>query len=415
MIDLIMNKEKFSFFLKMALQQGMSQTLYDDPFFFMKALKLEFARALDPLTLETLQNMENNQAPGIVHFVGFPEDPVIPQAETAILRCQQKTRVTESLILATAALLNCYLYSKKTEQNGVIIHNISPVKGKESVISSVGRDPFYYHTEIAYASEVPKFLMLLCLESDPLAKTSYFPIKDILAGIPEEIKQTMRKPIFKISAVAGYDSDLIICPLLSTNPDTMEETFRFYQHVKRIEAASDDEALQKEAIDCLAFLEAHALNVFPASGLEPSVGLQRGEALLFNNGRASAGNEHHGVMHGRVGQIENPHRWLQRGYFFDITPTIRQKIQAGYLRFLTHVLNKRKNSSFELAATCLKTAISNTPEYRQCKNEHPEYTQSQLFFHAVKPRHHSDEGKRSWLKRISEEADLPSIGLNNQI
>lgn len=411
MQDITLDPEKFSFFLHMALKQGISKTIYNDPFFFMKALKLELARALDPKVLKILQDMDQNQGPGIVHFAGLPEEPFIPDDETVFLRCQQKTRVTESLILATAALLNCYLFSKETEQNGAIIHNISPISGKENVISSVGRDPFYYHTEIAYSNEVPKFLMLVCLESDPSAKTSYMYINDILAGIPESIKQTMRKPIFRINAVVGYDTDSTIAPLLSINPVTSEETLRFYQNVSRIEVASDDECEQREALDCLIFLTDHASRVFPAPGSEPSIGLQRGEGLLFNNGRGYP-DKHHGVMHGRVGAIENPNRWLQRGYFFDVTPAIQEKINAGYFRFLTNTLNKRKNDSFEIAVTCLKTAISNTPDYQRCKNENPEYTQSQLFFHAIKPRRTPEEGGNSWLKRIAEEADVQTT-LNN--
>lgn len=405
MIDIKLHPEKFKFFLRMALKQGIDQKIYNDPFFFMKALKLELANALDPELLEILHDMDRNQGPGIVHLIGLPEEPFVPNDETALLRCKQKTRVTESLILATAALLNCYLYSKETEQNGAIIHNVSPVAGKENVISSVGKDPFYYHTEIAYSNEVPKFLMLVCLESDPSAKTSYMYIKDILAGIPENIKQTMRKAIFKINAVVGYDSDSTISPLLSINPTTSEETFRFYQNVSRIEVASDDEFEQREALDCLKFLTEHASRVFPAPGSEPSVGLQKGEGLLFNNGRGYP-DKHHGVMHGRVGGIENPSRWLQRGYFFDVTPAIQEKVHAGYFRFLTNTLSKRKNDSFEIAVTCLKTAISNTPDYQRCKNENPEYTQSQLFFHAIKPRRAPEEGRNSWLKRIAEEADI---------
>ena len=63
-------------------------------------------------------------------------------------------------------------------------------------ISSRGKEPFFMHTESAYLPDPPEFLMLLGLESDQTAKTSYFLLNDILCQIPQELIETMKKPEF---------------------------------------------------------------------------------------------------------------------------------------------------------------------------------------------------------------------------
>jgi alpha-ketoglutarate-dependent taurine dioxygenase len=396
-----LSSSNFDTFVQMVLMESSNKTLYTHPFLFMKAYQMGLVDALSEEMKACLRAMKEGLSPGIIHIKGFPQDHILPSDAPAVERNQSKTRVSEAIILATAALLGCYLYSKKTEQDGVIVHNISPVKGKESVVSSVGLDPFYYHTEIAYASAVPKFLMLFCLEGDLCAKTSYFFIKTILQNIPEAIKATMRKPVFKVSAVAGYDQDEIITPLLHLDPQTGQETFRFYQKVDRLEAAPRFSEEADEVTRCLTFLTAHASLIFPAPGEEPSVGLNPGEALLFNNGW-SATDQHHGVMHGRVGRIENKNRWLQRGYFFDITPDMQHKISRGYGHFLKHAI---KNYPLKTAADLLKTAIKHTPEYKACLDTHPEYTESQLFFHSVGAK----KSKRSWLNQLARRSETDDL------
>lgn len=387
---------KLQSFVALVLQEKSNKTIYDDPFLFMKALKLELAKALES---EMLDNIRKGYNPGIVHFSGLPQDEIIPSGESPDERNETKTRISEALILATAALVNCYLFSKKTEQNGAIFHNISPVKGKEAVISSVGRDPFYYHTEIAYAPKVPKFLMLYCLESDPNAKTSYFFIKDILEKIPEHFKRIMRKPIFRLSAVAGYDQDSTVCPLLSIESETNTEFFRFYQCIDRLEIETNDETERLEAESLLQFLKATI--IFPQPGEEPAISLQKGEALLFNNGWTQNSGEHFGVMHGRVGRIENPNRWLQRGYFFDASAEeTQQKMTAGYLRFLAIAFEKYP---LKMAVACLKTAIEHSVDYQKIAKNFPADTKkSKLFWEGIQPRKNAN----SWLERIAREAEI---------
>ncbi len=413
---LAVSAARLSTFSDLVLAEQANKSIYSDPFFFMKVLEQELSKALTDTELELIENMKAGGQPGIVHITGLPREGVLPRGDSAIIRNENKTRMSESLILTFAALLGCYLYSKKTEQDGVIFHNISPVKGQENVISSVGLDPFYYHTEIAYSQDVPKFLMLLCLEPDSKAKTSYFSVETILAGIPERIKEIMRKPVFKISAVKGYDSDEITCALLSVDPETMQETFRFYQHVPRIEVATQNEDEKQEADECLCFLTEYAKTTFPASGEEPAVGLEAGEALLFNNGWGYK-DAHHGVMHGRVGHIENPNRWLQRGYFFAITPQIKEQINMGYWNFLIHLLEKNQTYSLKLATACLKTAIENSMDYKQSVQDHPEYTISQHYFHGIKPKTDALSKKENWLKRIATTDNVsqsnPSLSSNS--
>jgi Ala-tRNA(Pro) deacylase len=396
----LIKREKLSNFTDIVLQQKQHKSIYYLPLLYMKALKLEMAKAVD---LDTLQNIANGDAAGLYHFLDFPQDTCLPSDETALKRSENKTRLSEAIILAIAALMNCQLLSRASEQDGLIFHNISPVKGCDHIVSSIGKDPFYYHTEVAYSQKVPKFLMLYCLESDleDGAKTSYFPIQTILNCIPEDMKETMRKPIFRISAVPGYESNAIVAPLLEREGAQLE-FFRFYQHIDRIEAAPRSEKEAVEVNNCLHFLKNQAPNIFPPSGEEPAIGLQKGEALLINNGWRQIDGEHNGYMHGRVGTIKNPNRWLQRGYFFSTTSQVEQNINLGYRLFLKMALKK---FPLLLAANCLKTAIESTPAYRRLSSEHPTYPKSKLLFYSIKP----DTNKTgSWLSHLADSATLSS-------
>lgn len=379
---------QLDFFKTLVLREGKGRRMYDNPFHFMKLWHFEIAQLFDPASLAELTHLREGKGAGIAHLSGLPIDMIIPSGSSALERNVDKTRISEAVILSMATLMNCYLYSKPMEQDGVIVHNVSPIKGKENVVSSVGRDPFYYHTEIAYADEVPRFLMLFCLEGDPTAKTSYFFIDQILKNIPDDIKTLMRLPIFKIGSVAGYTIEETITPLLSLDATGME-TFRFYQLVSRIEPAFSEGEDYEKAITCLKFLEPHAKTIFPEVGAEPSISLQPAEALLFNNGwsrdrTAETGGDikHHGVMHGRVGYISNPSRWLQRGYLFEMTRLEKEKANQGYANYLWELLTDPTVPAW-MAARCLKTAIQQNSLYQTLSQKNPAAPRAWLFLNSV--------------------------------
>ncbi len=380
-IDAIADASRFNLFNSLIQREGIGERVYHDPFRFMKLWHFELANMFESDALACLFSLREGRDIGISLLNGLPIDSVIPTGESALARNAYKTRVSEAVILSMATLMGCYLYSKPTEQEGVIVHNVSPVKGKEHVVSSVGRDPFYYHTEIAYASAVPRFLMLFCLEGDVTARTSYFFINQIMEGIPEEIKALMRLPIFKLGAVTGYTTEETVTPILSVDSITGVETFRFYQEVSRIKPAFAEGESNEQALHCLGFLESHAKEVFPVSGEEPSIGLRPGQALLFNNGWTS-GAQHYGVMHGRVGYITNPSRWLQRGYFFEMTGLEKSAANLGYASYLWELI-KDKDFPIGLAVTCLKKAIQETPTYKRMLGASPGAPLAWLFLHSV--------------------------------
>lgn len=398
---------KFNHFKDVVLEQQNSTKIYDNQHYYTKALKFALAQALTQEALYALQQMSQGHEPGVIHFKNLPQDENLSVADSVLARNINKTRMSESLILAMAALTGCYLYAKPSEQNGTMVHNISPIPGKEGIISSIGRDPFYYHTEIAYSPDVPLFLMLYCLEADSEAKTSYFPIQQLLAKIPEDIKETMRKPIFELSAVVGYDEESVITPLLYANPMTGREVFRFYQNIDRIQPKPRTENESIEVDVCLNFLKQHAGAMFPKAGHEPSIALQAGEALIFNNGwRNLAKDMHNGVMHGRVGYIRNPNRWLQRSYFFPTNPQIDAQINEGYYHFLFEMITN-KRTSLLLAVSQLKITIKNTNSYKELKATKPNFNEAQLFFHSVQPD--CKLKKQHWLRNLATNAELDSV------
>lgn len=271
--------------------------------------------ALPQSTLKLLERMRDTSEPGILLINDFPVGniPEGKSGEHIEQRLQRKDFISEGMMLGLAHLMGHELSSHPYEQGGKPIHNIAPVPGKENTQSSKGRQQFALHTENPFEAIPPHYLLLVGMESDPRAQTSYLPTENILGRLSSQTLEIMKKPEFFIHSGAGVDGRIEgTFPLLDGRHEKMD-FLRLYQDQSRLHGKTN------EAKTALEDLKA-AFKASQDSGEIGGVGLKAGQALLFENAcgpkltDSIEENVKGSVMHGKMGYTDNPFRWMQRGF-----------------------------------------------------------------------------------------------------
>lgn len=379
-------REQFSHFVK-----RFPFDPYRHPALLMKVMENELKAIIPKELTETLQLMGETGSPGIILIHNFPVDAEIPIAETVDDRSKLKGKASENAILGTVSMMGYKLHSSPKEQNGRIIHNISPVKGFEATKSSKGRDPFYLHTENPFEQKPPEFLILTALEGDKSAKTTYFILDDFVAALPKWVIEAMKKPEFEIRSGEGLDEvEKGVFSLITRESETGRLRLRLYQSNARIKA------LTPEAAKVLAFIE-EAFKSVERSGKIQGIGLEPGDALIFNNGWGI--DKVHGVMHGRGGYIQNPNRWLQRGFLHRQPEAYSEDLAKGYARAVKYALRSR-DFTFKESAAVLRKAMLASDGCVEYKKQHPNATEAQILLYGTNPK----KGTGSWIEAITREA-----------
>jgi len=315
--------------------QSIKYDPYDDPNFIMKLGEDILRKNLPPELIDKIENLSKTEIPALV-IKGLPTDDIKHLEGDIEQKVQQKTKITESMLISFAGLMGYKLDSNPKEQKGKIIHNIYPVTGFEKTKSSKGRDPFYLHIENPFQETPPYFLILLSLEGDSTAKTTYFPLKSFLSKLPYWVIQNMKKPDFKIRSGEGLDQEeTIITPLFTQDDSTGEIRVRLYQNMERITPLTTE---AKTTLDFIATaFEKEEIN---------GVSLEKGDMLIFNNGFGIG--EIAGIMHGRSGYISNPNRWLQRAFLVPQNNKDRIANAEGYYRAISKILSNEVRSMMQI-------------------------------------------------------------------
>jgi len=291
---------------------------YENPYYVMKIMGEKLCEILPEELVGMLREMSKNKGPSILLIKGMPIDRIIPSNDSVLERSKKKGKVSENAMLGIAYIMEHKFYSNIKQQQGRIIHNVAPVKEYEHTSSSLGREPFLLHIENPYERVPPYFLMLLCLEEDQKAETTYFFINDFLKTFPISIIENMKQPEFRIFSGTAYSRvEERIVPLISEEKELEITRLRLCEDHK-----SSIEPLSVRAKETLHYIEKAFSNYKKSMA---SVKLKKGECLIFNNGWWINGAREKGVMHGRKGYIENPYRWIQRGYLYP--QTLAEKLQ----------------------------------------------------------------------------------------
>ncbi|MDA0967324.1 MAG: TauD/TfdA family dioxygenase [Proteobacteria bacterium] len=379
---------KFDSFVK-----KLSSDPYSNPTKKMQIMSDKLECLFPQELLATLKNMGKTGEPGAIIIKNFPIDKEVPRAETVAMRSQQKGLASENAMLGTVALMGYKLESNPKEQEGRPVHNVAPVKSHENTKSSKGRDPFYLHIENPFEKSPPDFLMLVGLEGDKTAKTSLFFVDGFIKKLPNWVVEGMKKPEFEIRSGEGFDKEEKgIFPLIKIDEETGRQRLRTYQKDERITPLTD-EAKKVLSYVTESFKDVEKTDDYLAVGLQP------GEAIIFNNGWGL--DKVTGVMHGREGRISNQNRWLQRGFLHQQTEKDRLNIADGYFQSVSQVIADTDNFSIKNAALFLRKAMLETNSCKEYKEKHPDASDAQVSLYGLKADNNS---KQSWLARVTKES-----------
>ncbi len=297
---------------------------YTQPEYLMQLMAEKLSEFLPTEVHTTLRSMRENAVPSIIHLSGMPIDSIVPPGNNIDDRIKVKTSVSENVILGMAQLLGTKLYTNPNERGGRLIHDVTPVVGREKEQSSFGAEPLTFHTELAYHLTPPDFQTLLCLEGDDNAFTTFLDLNKLVYSLPQEAIDIMRCPEFIIHT--GPASGCINKTAFSLITKESENCFRtrLVENKARLEAVT--ERAQK-VLDML-FAKFEHLQLHPDD--YTSIKLQKGDMLIFNNGWGV--KDVGGVMHGRRGSMKNMSRWLQRGLLYKQTDADKKKFAEGYIK-----------------------------------------------------------------------------------
>jgi len=240
---------------------------------------------------------------GALVVQNLPIDKVLPRTPADGGTSQEKkTFVSEGVLLGVASALGLP-FSFMREKDGVIIHSISPVQGREEATANDSSlSDFKAHVECAYFEFRPDFLLLLCLRSDAegRAATLVADIRYALRYLSPFDCDMLRQPLFQVQAPASFAKGLGDQPWseprpVLTGPDDSPEVCLNLNGMRAVTPGAE------KTLDLLRWL-------LESPGVVESVVLDVGDLLVVDNRKS---------VHGRTpftARYDGFDRWLQRVY-----------------------------------------------------------------------------------------------------
>ncbi|WP_240506509.1 TauD/TfdA family dioxygenase [Thermoactinospora rubra] len=267
--------------------------------------------------------------PGVTLVRNLPADPELPPTPVdGGPAADKKTFVAESVLLGLSGLLGEPV-GITTEKAGRFVHDVVPVATGATSQTNMGSAVFLnFHNDIVYDAigrydvSNPDFLVLSCLRQDPDGKavTYYADARDVVAALPAEMTDVLRKPLFRLNAPGNYCREHAggepvyadPMPIISGPEDTPEIAV----------SANGVLALTGTAQEAFDRLQAACREVAHQVRLAP------GTALLINNRKG---------LHARsqfAARYDGTDRWLQRTYVRRSLWTIRYRLTTGDRRVM---------------------------------------------------------------------------------
>lgn len=259
------------------------------------------------------------QVSGAMLIRNFPVDPVIPETPPHGKQPKNKrTYLSEACLLGVAQLLGL-VFHYKNETFGEPLQNVSPVKGHETELSSLGsKTEFLFHNDNGYLEHPPHYNIILCLRPDQNHEAATFiaePYDSYKYLTPEDIRE-LRKPQFKIRF-----------PMSFRHMHGNKEHWSEARPILSGPHNSPDVCLKLGDMMALTPQGEKALESFSLALKMPSVikyvYLKPGEMLFIDNRK---------VVHGRTpfrAQFDGKDRWLQRVFIRTDLWTSRSSTYIG--------------------------------------------------------------------------------------
>ncbi len=257
-------------------------------------------RLLPAVVHEALDDLAG-RAPqaGAVLLRGVPVGD-LPPTPTSPATGVVKDRSSELQLLAVARRLGQPV-GYAPEHGGSLVQDIFPTRtAADRQVSTSSKVELMFHTEAAFHSYRPRYLLLLCLRGDPSARTTLASIHELLPLLAEDVADTLFEARFRTAVDESYlhgRRNVLGAPtaVLTGKRDRPAMVFDADLMVG-VDAAADD-ALRELAG---AITRHHTAVV-----LEP------GDLLVIDNSVA---------VHGRspfTPRFDGTDRWLQRSFVID--------------------------------------------------------------------------------------------------
>lgn len=187
-----------------------------------------------------------------------------------------------------------YPYAYAQEQNGRVVQNLFPIlQHEKEQISSSSRTELEMHTETAFHSYRPDYVVLLCLRADKNAGTTYSYLPDILSELSDNDIEALSSSSYITTLDKSFISKKqpdkeIPTKILSLNPLSVV----YDRQLMRADHEPYQSALARfsTAVD----------------RVKRTVYLEEGEALVMDN---------QAVIHGRTAfspRYDGTDRWIKR-------------------------------------------------------------------------------------------------------
>ena len=246
--------------------------------------------------LQSLTRLKQSQGLpfSVIRNLPVDENPGKPPADGK-RSLTKATNISEKILLAMCAAAGFQPVAYQQEK-GVLVHEITPVAGKEESLSNEGRTSLGFHTDdsILKACYRPEFLFLLGLVNQPETPTYIAVLDEALQELSPRHQQLLEEPLFRVEAPQSFNlwNGKVIQSewrsLITRNSNGEAEIAgNLYALVTKTKEA-------QTALDALS-------DVLPHVAKE--VILQPGDMLLFDNAKC---------LHGRAAVSKTGDRWLQR-------------------------------------------------------------------------------------------------------
>lgn len=249
-------------------------------------------RSLQLLTTQQIDYLVLNNLPRDRNLPEPPHNGARPLAKSSW--------VSEVTLLLLAHVSGLEPVGYQEEKRDVLIHEISPSLGSEKILSSTGKVPLGFHTDLAIlkAPYRPNYLFLYGLINEGHTPTYITLLEDVLQTIRlhhQTMETILKEPRFRVESPASFD--IWGGKVIKSEPRPL-----IYKGLGGLDEISANlyavSALDPEAQQALQYL----MSIVPT--LTKEILIAPGKALLFNN---------HRCLHGRPA-ISQGRRWLQRLY-----------------------------------------------------------------------------------------------------
>lgn len=176
---------------------------------FNAALLAEIGAAaseLPPRLTERVETLTEGPGAGSLLIRNMPLDSKLPATPPDGRPSPEKrTRSSEyGLLLVTSVLGGTIGYAE--EKDGLLVHDICPIAGRELYQENSGSTYFELHTENAFHPHCPDFVVLSCLRQDHerVARTLTASCLNALARLPRNQLELLRQPLFRIRTPSSF-------------------------------------------------------------------------------------------------------------------------------------------------------------------------------------------------------------------